>query len=97
MSMNQNSMNMGSSSYVSAPKSKILAGVFGILLGTIGVHNFYLGYNGKAIAQVLITILSLGFLSWVSCLWGLIEGLLIIFSKAGSQWHVDASGRELSD
>ena len=59
-------------------KSKIAAGILGILLGALGVHNFYLGYTGKAIAQLLISVLSLGFLSPISGIWGLIEGILIL-------------------
>ena len=59
-------------------KSKVVAGILGILLGAFGVHNFYLGYTGKGIAQVLITVLSLGLLSPISGLWGLIEGILIL-------------------
>lgn len=35
-------------------KSKILAGMFGLFLGCFGVHNFYLGYTGKAICQVVL-------------------------------------------
>ncbi len=61
-----------------APKSKIAAGLFGIFLGALGVHNFYLGYTGKAVAQLLISILSCGVLSFVSAIWGLIEGILIL-------------------
>ena len=51
-------------------KSKITAGILGIFLGCFGVHNFYLGYNGKAIAQLLITLLSIFLLSWVSAILG---------------------------
>ena len=29
------------------PKSKIAAGILGILLGSLGIHNFYLGYTSK--------------------------------------------------
>ena len=59
-------------------KSKIAAGLMGIFLGSFGVHNFYLGYTGKAVAQLLITVLSCFFLSFVSGLWGLIECILIL-------------------
>ena len=38
-------------------KSKIAAGILGILLGCFGVHNFYLGYTGKAIGQTLNALL----------------------------------------
>ena len=75
-------------------KSKMAAGLLGIFLGWLGVHNFYLGYTGKAVAQLLITILSCGALSPVSAIWGLIEGILIL---TGSTITTDGSGRPLSD
>lgn len=73
-------------------KSKLAAGLFGILLGTFGVHNFYLGYTGKAVAQLLITVLSFGLLSFVSAIWGLVEGILILSAPVGTQWDLDAQG-----
>ena len=59
-------------------KSKMAAGLFGIFLGVFGVHNFYLGYNSKAVAQLLITLLSFGAFSFVSAIWGFIEVILIL-------------------
>ena len=47
-------------------KSKMAAGLLGIFLGSFGVHNFYLGYTGKAIAQLLISLLSCGILAFIS-------------------------------
>ena len=32
-------------------KSKMVAGLLGIFFGSFGVHNFYLGYNTKAVLQ----------------------------------------------
>ncbi len=78
-------------------KSKIVAGVLGILLGGLGIHNFYLGFTKKAVIQLLITVLSVGFLSWVSAIWRLVEGIFILISKPGEQWHRDAAGYELTD
>lgn len=74
-------------------KSKIAAGILGILLGAFGVHNFYLGYTGKAVAQLLITVLSFFTLSWVSAIWGLIEGILILVGTINK----DANGKPLGD
>lgn len=37
-------------------KSKIVAGLLGLFLGCYGVHNFYLGYTKKAIAQLLLIL-----------------------------------------
>lgn len=98
---NNTNNNSGSNNYtnnqktygnVSNSKSKIAAGLFGIFLGSFGVHNFYLGYTGKAIAQLLITVLSCGVLSFVSAIWGFIEGILIL---AGDM--KDANGMDLKD
>ena len=74
-------------------KSRIGAGVLGIFLGGFGVHNFYLGYKGKAIAQLLITCLSFGLLYFVSSTWGLIEGILILVGTIDK----DANGNPLGD
>lgn len=74
-------------------KSKPAAGLFGIFLGAFGVHNFYLGFTGKAVAQLLITVLSCGILSPVSAIWGLIEGIMILSSND----YKDADGNTLRD
>ncbi len=74
-------------------KSKIAAGLLGIFLGGLGVHNFYLGYTGKAVAQLLISLLSCGFLAWGSAIWGLIEGILILTGSIS----VDGNGNPLKD
>ena len=31
--------------------------ILAFLLGTLGIHNFYLGYTNKGIAQLLLTLL----------------------------------------
>lgn len=74
-------------------KSKLAAGLFGIFLGSFGVHNFYLGFTGKAVAQLLITVLSCGCLSPVSAIWGLIEGILILAGDSSK----DAYGNDLKE
>lgn len=74
-------------------KSKMAAGLFGIFLGAFGVHNFYLGFTGKAVAQLLITVLSCFTLSWVSEIWGLIEGILILTGDT----KFDAEGKPLGE
>ena len=80
---------------IAAPgaKSKMAAGLLGIFLGVFGVHNFYLGYTGKAIAQLLISVLSCGFLALVSEIWGLIEGIMILSGSI----NTDGKGNPLGD
>ena len=72
----------------SGGKSRIAAGLLGLLLGGLGIHNFYLGYTGKAIAQLLITVLSFGLLAFIPAIWGLIEGIMILTDKN----YLDADG-----
>ena len=69
------------------------AGLFGIFLGAFGVHNFYLGYTGKAVAQLLISVLSCGILSPISAIWGLIEGIMILAGNISK----DANDNDLVD
>lgn len=70
-------------------KSKLTAGLLGIFLGSFGVHNFYLGYTGKAIAQILLSLCTMG----IGSLWGLIEGIMILCGKIDR----DAEGNLLQD
>ena len=86
--------------YYPQPKSKLAAGLLGIFLGALGVHNFYLGYTGKAVAQLLLTLVGwvlFGLGPVVAWVWGLIESILILCSTHGSNWHRDAKGFERSD
>lgn len=82
-----------SAAVYSNAKSKLAAGLLGIFLGSLGVHNFYLGFTGKAVAQLLISILSCGTLAGVSAIWGLIEGILYLTGH----YSVDANGVPLRD
>jgi hypothetical protein len=78
-------------------KSKVAAGVMAIFLGALGVHNFYLGRNSRALTQLLISLLSFGALAPAVNLWSMVEGVLILTSAPGSEWHLDGYGRELRD
>ena len=76
-------------------KSKLTAGLLGIFLGGFGVHNFYLGYTGKAVAQLLIALLGscIAVGPAVAGIWGLIEGIMILTGKIA----VDGKGNALKD
>jgi TM2 domain-containing membrane protein YozV len=75
-------------------KSKLAAGLLGIFLGAFGVHNFYLGNTGKAIAQLLlgtVGALACGIGPAVSSIWGLIEGILVLCDNITT----DSEGKKL--
>lgn len=83
-------------------KSKITAGLFGIFFGAFGVHNFYLGYQTKAIIQMVCSILAIifmcfgGFTLFVLLgihIWGLIEGIMILAGAINK----DGKGRVLKN
>lgn len=67
-------------------KSKIAAGLLGILI-PIGIHSFYLGFNGKGIAQLLLSFIGVG------SVWSVIEGILILTGNIDR----DADGNTLKD
>lgn len=71
-----------------AQKSKLAAGLLGIFLGGLGVHNFYLGFVGKGIAQICLT-----FCCGIGYIWGFIEGILILVGKIDR----DANGIPLAE
>lgn len=56
-----------------AKKSRIVYIVLALVFGEIGVHNFYAGFIGRGVAQLLITVLSFGLLFWISWIWAVIE------------------------
>ena len=72
----------------STQKSKLTAGLLGIFLGGLGIHNFYLGNTGKAIAQI-----ALSFCFGAGAIWGLIEGIMILTGSINK----DAKGIPLKD
>ena len=62
------------------------AGLLGIFLGGLGIHNFYLGYTGKA--QIALS-LCFG----AGAIWGLIEGIMILTGTINK----DANGVPLKE
>lgn len=54
-------------------KSRVAYVLLAIFLGELGVHNFYAGYVGRGMTQLLITLLSFGLLFWVSWIWAVVE------------------------
>ena len=86
--MDRHDLQYGDNTQVLAPqKDKLVAGILGIVIGGLGIHRFYLGYIGIGIAQIIVTLITLG----VGAIWGFIEGILILVQD---DW-TDAQGRPL--
>lgn len=72
-----------------SPKSKLTAGLLGIFLGGIGVHNFYIGNVGMGIIQIIVSCCTCG----IGSIWGFVEGIAILASKEPK----DYKGRIMKD
>jgi TM2 domain-containing membrane protein YozV len=68
-----------------SPKTKIVGALLAFFLGSLGAHNFYFGKTGKAVAQLVMTVVG-----WV----GLIVGFVCIGAgiDANSDWVTTSSG-----
>jgi hypothetical protein len=58
---------------VHEPKSRTGFILLGALLGAFGAHNFYAGYKKKGIAQLAITVVTLGFAGPMTWVWAIID------------------------
>lgn len=56
-------------------KDKMVAGLLGILLGGLGVHQFYLGSNTTGIIEIVLSIVSCYILGSIC---GIVEGIMIL-------------------
>ena len=79
--------------------SRVIAALLAFFLGSLGVHNFYLGYYTRAICQLVLTVLigpiTCGLGAGAACIWAFIEGALILSGAAG--FDTDAHGNILRD
>ncbi|MDR3363877.1 MAG: NINE protein [Clostridiales Family XIII bacterium] len=89
--------------YYPEQKSKLVAGLLGIFLGHLGIHNFYLGFRSNAIKQLVLSIIGyctiiIGVgvvLLAIAGIWGFVEGVKVL---VGSQkFLTDANGIPLKD
>lgn len=69
-------------------KSKVVAGLLGILLGTFGAGRFYIGDTKTGVLQLIVSLVTCG----LGGLWGVIDGILILVNGG-----VDGQGRPLRD
>jgi hypothetical protein len=67
------------------PKSRVAFILLGVFLGLFGIHNFYAGYTGKALTQLLLNL----FLFWTVIvplgisIWVLVEVITISHDAQG--------------
>lgn len=69
------------------PKQKIVAGLLGIFLGSLGIHQFYLGDTKKGVIRIVVSVVTCG----IGGIWGFIEGIMILTGNI----NTDAQGNPL--
>ena len=96
-----NNEKIGSSSTVEpqlSDKNKVIAALLCFFLGGLGIHRFYLGWTGSAIAMLVLSILGtvlsaiiIGIpLLLIVGIWDIVDFFRIIFGSL-----TDAQGRKL--
>ena len=80
-------------------KSRLAAGLLGILLGTLGIHNFYLGFTTRGVVQLLVSIIggifTCGMATVAIAVWGFVEGVLLLAASPSRMY--DGHGVILRD
>jgi TM2 domain-containing membrane protein YozV len=84
------------SSFTTNPRAsnKLPAGICGILLGSLGVHKFILGYTGPGLVMLLITILTCGLAYPVMHIIGLVEGIIYLCKSDDEFVRLYVDGRK---
>ena len=86
----------------SGDNKKILAGILAIVLGSLGIHKFVLGYQKEGIIMLAITLLGYAttcivvgaFFFWIPGLIGLIEGIIYLTKTDEDFYNTYQVGRK---
>lgn len=57
---------------------KIAAGVVAILIGSLGIHKFMLGYTTEGVIMLCVTVLSCGILGIIMHVIAIVEGIIYL-------------------
>ena len=57
---------------------KIAAGICGILIGSLGVHKFVLGYTTEGVIMLLVSLLTCGIGAPIMSIIGIVEGIMYL-------------------
>ena len=81
---------------------KILAGILAIILGSLGIHKFVLGYQKEGIILLVLTLIGfvlscvgIGvFIVWITGLIGLIEGIIYLTKSDEEFYNTYQAGKK---
>lgn len=64
--------------HVASADKKISAGIFAIMLGTLGIHKFILGYTKEGVIMLLVTLFTAGYDASIMAIVSIIEGVIYL-------------------
>lgn len=67
----------------STRRMRVVYVLLGFFFGALGLHNFYAGYNKRAIAQMMISLFSFGCLAFLSWVWAIVEIITVSEDRDG--------------
>jgi TM2 domain-containing membrane protein YozV len=66
--------------------NRVLCGILGILLGSLGVHKFVNGYTKEGVIMLLVSLLTCGIGATVMSVIGIVEGIMYL-TKTDEQFQ----------
>lgn len=69
---------------------KLMAGLLGILIGSLGIHKFVLGYTKEGIIQIILTVVTCGLAGMI----GFIEGIIYLTKSDEEFYNTYQVGRK---
>ena len=72
----------------SPPPGKVAAGIVAILMPSLGIHKFILGFTNAGLTMLLVTVLTCGSGGIVMHVIGFIEGIIYL-TKSDEQFYQD--------
>ena len=79
-------------------KSRLAAALLAFMFGSLGVHNFYLGFNSRGTIQLVLAlvggVLTCGLGTVAAAIWGFIEAVMLLSSNGP---RFDGNGVILKD
>jgi TM2 domain-containing membrane protein YozV len=58
-----------------------------IFFGQLGIHNFYAGYNFRGICQLLFTLVTFGWLSFLMFILNICEAIFVTSDSDGNNFQ----------
>ncbi|AIM60581.1 membrane protein [Cellulophaga lytica] len=85
-----NEFSEGLNNMAGGENKKMLAGILAIVIGSLGIHKFILGYQKEGIIQIIATIVTCGLAGII----GLIEGIIYLTKSDEEFYNTYQVGRK---